>query len=73
MKWKYHRLNKSKCSKWVLGTSWVTKFDAGIVCHVGLEGIKYGIMEITPRKAREFVERAIAALHPPQQKGDAGK
>ena len=56
MTWTYHRNAKAKCSKWVSGNNWVTKFDAGIICHVGINGVKDGIYTKTPAMCRAMVE-----------------
>lgn len=59
-KWKYYRIPFAKCSKWVLGRHWVTKFDDDEHCVVGFMGARQHGTEFTnftdPAKAREYVE-----------------
>jgi hypothetical protein len=59
MKWKYYRNHRLKVSKWVLGMSWVTKFDADLFCHVGRHGVKQGLFYETAFMLRQWLESGL--------------
>ena len=51
--WKYHRDSRASVSKWVLGNSWVTKYDKEEYCRIGLRGnVVRGWGIKSPRRAR---------------------
>lgn len=64
MKWKYYRAGgvKESASKWVLGNSWVTKFDDKPHCVIGINGARAtGAPVFTkPRHARAWVESQLS-------------
>lgn len=61
MKWKYTRIKSAKCSKWVCGDNWVTKYDEEKFCHVGINGKpNRALMIESPIEARKSVESFLA-------------
>lgn len=56
MTWKYIRFKNYKCSKWISGDNWVTKFDDEKFCHIGINGkvIRSWMIE-SPMKARREI------------------
>jgi len=60
MKWKYTRIKSARCSKWVSGNSWVTKFDDEKYCYCGHLGfpVKTSFIE-SPKQARKAIENAL--------------
>ena len=57
-KWKYHR--GKGWSKWIMGSSWVTKYDEDEFCHYGINGVyRPGCRIKKPAEARAEVELAI--------------
>lgn len=61
MKWKYTRIKSAKCSKWVCGYNWVTKYDDEKFCHVGINGKPNCEWMIeSPIEARKSVESFLA-------------
>lgn len=61
-RWKYYRDTKNGNSKWVLdGRNWVTKWDGGSCCIIGINGERGADYYGTVWEARRHVER----LSPP--------
>ena len=62
MSWKYNRIKSAKCSKWVRGNCWVTKYDDQPLCIVGVLHKKVDdYYETNPRIARKWVEKSAKA------------
>jgi len=54
--WKYHRDSRNGVSKWVLGNSWVTKWDKQRFCIIGILGERTDWKVGRPKAAREAIE-----------------
>jgi hypothetical protein len=61
MEWKYHRLKQAGASKWVSGNNWVTRFDDGGYCAVGVNGERLReYHETDPAETRKMVEEILS-------------
>jgi|DEB0MinimDraft_4_1074332.scaffolds.fasta_scaffold31159_1 hypothetical protein len=61
MKWTYTRIKSAKCSKWVSGDNWVTKYDDEMFCAVGINGKRnHAWMIENPKEARKAVESVLS-------------
>lgn len=61
MKWTYNRIKGAKCSKWVSGDNWVTKYDDEMFCIVGIKGKRNNAWMIeNPKEARKCVESFLS-------------
>lgn len=58
-RWKYHRDSRNGVSKWVLGNSWVTKWDKQRFCLIGILGARTDLQVDRPKAAREAIECAL--------------
>ena len=57
--WTYFRDSKWKVSKWVIGSSWVTKWDNRDYYVIGIKGQRVGDFYGTTHEAKKYVERMI--------------
>ena len=61
MKWTYTRIKDAKCSKWVSGDNWVSKYDDEMFCAVGINGKRnHAWMIKSPKAARKAVESFLS-------------
>jgi hypothetical protein len=58
-RWKYHRDSRNGVSKWVLGNSWVTKWDKQCFCIIGILGERTDWKVDRPKAAREAIDCAL--------------
>lgn len=62
LSWRYHRLSQQGVSKWVLGNSWVTKWDKERFCRIGIAGEVVRDWKVArPKAARQAIEYVLSA------------